>query len=80
MDLLLYSAHLMQDSGDSGASLRWCMPVCMQVRVLVVCAGYQKLDSLQELDTDDLDTHWQVMHIEQPKGHDTLHLQAASSS
>lgn len=33
---------------------------CLQVQLLVVCAGYQKLDSLQDLDFDDLDTHWQV--------------------
>jgi hypothetical protein len=33
---------------------------CLQVQLLVVCAGYQKLDSLQDLDFEDLDTHWQV--------------------
>jgi hypothetical protein len=33
---------------------------CLQVHLLVVCAGYQKLDSLQDLDFEDLDTHWQV--------------------
>lgn len=27
---------------------------------MVVCAGYQKLDSLQDLDFEDLDKHWQV--------------------
>ncbi|WIA08482.1 hypothetical protein OEZ85_007918 [Tetradesmus obliquus] len=31
-----------------------------KVQLLVVCAGYQKLDSLASLDTDDLDKHWQI--------------------
>jgi hypothetical protein len=31
-----------------------------QVSLLLVCAGYQKLDSLAGLDCDDLDRHWQV--------------------
>jgi short-subunit dehydrogenase len=34
----------------------------LQVQLLVVCAGYQKLDSLQDLDTEDLDKHWQVRY------------------
>lgn len=32
----------------------------IQVLLLVVCAGYQKLDGLQDLDFEDLDKHWQV--------------------
>eukprot|EP00879_Flechtneria_rotunda_P024386 GHRR01025847.1.p1 GENE.GHRR01025847.1~~GHRR01025847.1.p1 ORF type:complete len:157 (+),score=44.87 GHRR01025847.1:676-1146(+) len=31
-----------------------------EIQLLVVCAGYQKLDSLQDLDFDDLDKHWQI--------------------
>ncbi|WIA28540.1 hypothetical protein OEZ86_011082 [Tetradesmus obliquus] len=31
-----------------------------KVQLLVVCAGYQKLDSLASVDTDDLDKHWQI--------------------
>jgi NADP-dependent 3-hydroxy acid dehydrogenase YdfG len=37
--------------------------VAAQVDLLVVCAGYQRLDSLQDLDLDDLDKHWQVNHV-----------------
>jgi NADP-dependent 3-hydroxy acid dehydrogenase YdfG len=40
--------------------------VAAQVDLLVVCAGYQKLDSLQDLDFDDLDKHWQVKHLPIP--------------
>lgn len=36
------------------------MLLTIQVALLFVCAGYQKLDSLAGLDFDDLDRHWQV--------------------
>jgi short-subunit dehydrogenase len=32
----------------------------VQVKLLVVCAGYQKLDSLQDLNFEDLDANWKV--------------------
>jgi short-subunit dehydrogenase len=37
-----------------------------QVALLVVCAGYQTLDSLSSLDLGEVDKHWQV------RGHSML--------
>lgn len=50
-------------SGRVEGSVCTCV---LQVQLLVVCAGYQKLDSLASVDTDDLDKHWQVRCSRQP--------------
>jgi hypothetical protein len=57
------------DSGSNGINAPVCVYVCVcvsvQVKLLAVCAGYQKLDSLQDLDFEDLDTNWKVgTHIQ----------------
>lgn len=45
---------------DAQSAFKRFLSVCMQVKLLVVCAGYQKLDSLQDLDFEELDKNWQV--------------------